>query len=91
MNKPKNQIQEVLYHLIKYGSVSYLDFPYLQGFRTRISELRRKLKMSTKKVVMKSKYGNSYVMHVHYLEDTEKAKEIYNEMFNENLKTKQKK
>lgn len=82
MNKPKNQTQEVLYHLIKYGNVSFMDFPYLQGFRTRISELKRELSMSTKKVTMKSKYGNSYVMHVHYLEDFEKAKEIYNKISN---------
>lgn len=82
MNKPKTQTQEVLYHLIKYGSVSFMDFPYLQGFRTRISELKRELNMSTKKVTMKSKYGNTYVMHVHYLEDFEKAKEIYNRISN---------
>lgn len=82
MNKPKNQTQEVLYHLIKYGNVSFMDFPYLQGFRTRISELKRELNMSTKKVTMKSKYGNTYVMHVHYLNDLEKAKEIYNRISN---------
>lgn len=82
MNKPKNQTQEVLYHLIKYGNVSFMDFPYMQGFRTRISELKRELKISTQKVTMKSKYGNSYVMHVHYLEDFEKAKKLYNKICN---------
>lgn len=37
---PKTQYQEVLLGLIQKDKVSYEDFAYLQGFRTRISELR---------------------------------------------------
>ena len=39
MNTPQTTEQEILLHLIENGSVSIFDFPYLSGFRTRISNV----------------------------------------------------
>jgi hypothetical protein len=39
MEKPKNTKAEILLTAIENGSVSIMDFPYLSGFRTRISEI----------------------------------------------------
>lgn len=39
---PKTTEQEILLHLIENGKVSIFDFPYLSGFRTRISNLKAK-------------------------------------------------
>ena len=42
MNTPKTTEQEILLHLIENDNVSIFDFPYLSGFRTRISNLKAK-------------------------------------------------
>lgn len=39
LSNPTTNKAEILYTLITNGSVSIKDFPYLSGFRTRISEL----------------------------------------------------
>ena len=37
IRKPRTNIQEVLFEMISSGEVSIMDFPYLSGFRTRVS------------------------------------------------------
>lgn len=83
---PKTSKQEVLYTLITKGRVSIMDFPYLSGFRTRVSEFscREGLKMRREKIKSYNKFGNSYTYVVHILEDTEQAIELYKKMIKEN-------
>ena len=86
MKNPKTNTQEVLNTLITQGHVSILDYPYLSGFRTRVSELQLKhgVGIRTEKNTAKNKFGNVFVYHKHYLTDLENAKKIYNEMTESN-------
>jgi hypothetical protein len=81
-NLPQNSTQDVLYTLISEGSVSIMEFPYLSGFRTRISNLKLiyGLPLRTDKKQGVNKFGRSYCYHRHYLTDKEKAIKIYNKM-----------
>lgn len=78
---PKTYTQEILLTLITCGSVSIFDFPFLAGFRTRVSELGTKhnLHLSKKAVLKHSKFGNPYLYVKHILNENNKAKavEIY--------------
>lgn len=75
---PKTNIQEVLYTIIEKGSVSLFDFPYLAGFRTRVSELkkRHKLKFVTIAHTRCNKFGNTYTYHIHSLKRTKSGRRI---------------
>lgn len=78
--QPKTNTEEILLTLINTGSVSIMEFPWLSGFRTRVSELNRvglKLVPERKKKV--NKFGNTftYVIHRLPIEEVEKAKELY--------------
>lgn len=69
LSNPKTNKAEILYTLITNGSVSIKDFPYLSGFRTRISELVndddiQMLHISSTGV---NKFGNSYTFKEHVL------------------------
>lgn len=69
LSSPKTNKAEILYTLIKNGSVSIKDFPYLSGFRTRISELAndddiQMLHISSTGI---NKFGNSYTYKEHLL------------------------
>jgi hypothetical protein len=79
---PKNNSQEVLMTLIKNGKVSIEDYPYLSGFRTRISELVREfgLVLNPKPVKTTNKFGRTIRYIEHHLEEIhiEKAISIYN-------------
>jgi len=81
---PKNNRQEVLLTLIKNGKVSIEDFPYLSGFRTRVSELILKfgLVLNTKQVKSTNKFGRTITFAEHHLEEIhiEKAITIYNKI-----------
>ena len=78
---PKTNTQELLYTLIVKGEVSIFDFPYLSGFRTRVSDLKikHKLPLTSRMFVKVNKFDNEYRYAVHYLkkEDKEKAIELY--------------
>lgn len=78
--QPKSHREEVLLHLIVNGRVSCFDFPYMSGFRTRISDLvindGLKLKTETRQAV--NKFGNSFNYAVHHLQDRDQAINIYN-------------
>jgi hypothetical protein len=80
LNQPKSHREEVLMHLIENGSVSCMDFPYMSGFRTRVSNLVNDdgLKIKTEFKQGVNKFGNSYNYAVHSLIDKIQAIEIYN-------------
>ena len=86
LQEPKSNIQEILMTLINTGSVSILEFPYLSGFRTRISELQKKhnLHLAKKSILKKNKFGNVYLYTKHILNEnnTSKAIELYKDLTN---------
>lgn len=69
--RPKNNKAEILFTLLEKGSVSIEDFPYLSGFRTRVSELVRidEIPLSHKSKVGKNKFGKSFTYREHHLPD----------------------
>ena len=82
MKPPLTNEQEVLYTLIKKGYVTFMDFSYMQGLRTRLSELRLRhgLKMETTKAQRNNKFGNTFTYHIHTLKDLEGAKKLYQKL-----------
>lgn len=81
MIKPKTNKQEILYEAIYKGNVSLVDFPYLSGFRTRVSELRKEgVNFRKEKIEKRNKFGRIIRYQKHILTDPEKAKSIYNRM-----------
>jgi hypothetical protein len=83
---PKTSEQEVLLTLILQGHVSIFDFPYLSGFRTRVSQLQTVHGLSLDRVMDKrcNKFGNTYSYAIHKLseEQKEKAVLLYNKLNN---------
>ena len=81
MTQPKTTTAEVLQTLILKGEASITDFPYLSGFRTRISNLVLIHGLKLKSEVLKgiNKYGNKITYINHILEPTERktAIELY--------------
>ena len=71
---PKTNKAEILYTLIEKGSVSIKDFPYLSGFRTRISELINddQIPLSHTTLSDTNKFGNSYYYKSHILSAQDK-------------------
>lgn len=69
LKPPKTNIQEILLTLITYGDVSIKDFPYLSGYRTRVSELENKhgLQLYTENHTGINKFGNGYTFVKHCL------------------------
>lgn len=88
---PKTSEQEVLLHLILLGSASIEDFPFLSGFRTRISQiiLNHGLFLEREWIFAFNQFGNSIKYGKHYLPESEKEKaiELYNKL---NSESKQK-
>ena len=66
---PKTSEQEVLLTLILQGHVSIFDFPYLSGFRTRVSQLQtiHGLELDRKLDTRCNKFGNTYSYAIHIL------------------------
>lgn len=81
MNKlrhPKSNKEEILLTMIKSGKVSIIDYPYMSGFRTRISEISKAIKLKTvMSEVNYNKHGNHYIYAIHSLENKEQAIEYY--------------
>lgn len=71
---PETNTQEILLHLILYGSVSVISLPYMSGFRTRISELglTHALKLNREYKTRQNKFGNTYTYVLHKLPDNQK-------------------
>lgn len=88
LKTPKTNIQEVLYTLIKKSRVSIFDFPYLSGYRTRVSELVLKHNLSLDRITSKrnNKFGNSYIYAIHRLpkQSKQNAIELYLELTKNN-------
>lgn len=84
LQPPETTIQEVLYEMISRGSASIVQFFWLCGFRSRVSDLKIKYKLPFDNVqkVGKNKWGREYDYTAHVLknENIELAKSIYNEM-----------
>lgn len=84
LSKPTNNRSEVLYTLIEFGRTSLKDFPYLAGFRTRISELclDYNLKLIHKSETGVNRFGNHYTYKLHLLPQEEKqnAIDVYNQI-----------
>lgn len=82
----KTSGQEVLLTLILQGHVSIFDFPYLSGFRTRVSQLQTVHGLSLDRVMDKrcNKFGNTYSYAIHKLPEEQKEKAIllYNKLNN---------
>lgn len=82
LEPPKNQLAEVLHGLLTRNEISERDYS-LNGFRSRLSNLRKKgLDIQSKWKDFTSKYGNPGKYKVHYLLsiDLEKAEKIYQEI-----------
>jgi len=84
---PKTSGEEVLLTLITQGHVSIFDFPYLSGFRTRVSELQTVYHLQLDRVLDKrcNKFGNTYNYAIHKLPaaSKEKAVELYLKLNNQ--------
>jgi len=84
LKPPTTNTQEVLYTLIEQGYVSIMDYSYMSGFRTRVSQLVKDHGLNLKRTMVKSynKFGNAYQYALHRLpkEEKEKAIEIYNKL-----------
>lgn len=81
---PRTNEQEVLLTLILQGHASLFDFPYLAGFRTRISELQSRHGLVLDRVTDTrcNKFGNPFTYAIHRLSSSEKDKavELYNKL-----------
>ena len=78
--QPTTNTQEILLTLINTGTVSIMEFPWLSGFRTRLSELNRKgLNLVSERRQKTNNFGNTFTYVVHKLPDSEikKAKNMY--------------
>jgi hypothetical protein len=79
--KPKTNKAEVLWELLSTGEASILQFGYLCGFRTRISELVNKhyLKLNSEPISTKNKHGNTctYINHILPITERKFAFELY--------------
>lgn len=81
LSQPKSHKAEVLYFLIMHKRVSCIDFPWMSGFRTRVSDLKIKHYFPIKTVMREgiSKYNNSYKYAEHKLDcDINEAITRYN-------------
>lgn len=78
---PKTNCEEILLHLIIYGTVSCNDFFWLSGFRTRVSNLILQHGLFLTRTMEKSvnKFGNTYTYAIHGLPENqlEKAIQLY--------------
>lgn len=82
LSTPLSWRARVLYALIEDGSTNFKAFPHLAGFRTRISELKRKfnVKLIPTVVTDVDKYGSHYYYKHHSLppEEVNNAIQVYN-------------
>lgn len=78
LNRPKTNIQEVLFELITKGNASIETFGYMCGFRTRISNLKRlyNLPLLSISCTEKNKFGNTYTYYIHFLKDIDRKAAI---------------
>ena len=82
LENPKTNTQEILLTLIQKGKVSIMDYSYMSGFRTRLSEIKNefKLELETVHKAGKNKFGHPYSYAEHILVDKNKAVELYKKL-----------
>jgi len=84
LQPPNSSLQEVLFCLITKGSASIVDFRFLSGFRTRISNLSldHGLKMDNEDAEGENKFGRKfrYVIHKLPFSEMENAVNIYKKL-----------
>lgn len=73
LSNPVNTTAEVLSELIKKGSVSIIEFSWMEGFRTRVSELclKHSIPLSKTNETGTNKHGNTFHYKRHSLPVTE--------------------
>ena len=81
---PKTNEQEVLLTLILQGHTSFFDFNWMQGYRTRVSQLQSKYGLSLDRTTdtRHNKFGNIYTYAIYRLPESqkEKAVELYTKL-----------
>ncbi len=77
----KNQTAVILYRLIRDNYISEQEFGY-NGYRARISELRQRIPIESKKVNYINEFGHPSYYHQHSLTKENKtfAKELYKQI-----------
>lgn len=77
----KNQTAVILYRLIRDNYISEQEFGY-NGYRARISELRQRIPIESKKVNYVNEFGHSSYYNQHSItkENKKLAKELYKEI-----------
>lgn len=84
LSQPKNNTAEVLLKLITKGSVSMKDFSWMEGFRTRVSEINLKHNIPLLKTTEtdENKHGHPIRFIKHSLPDDQVdfATEVYNKI-----------
>lgn len=84
LEKPLNNLADVLFELLNNGSASIKEFDYMAGFRTRVSELvlDHLIPLSSITETDTNKHGNPYHYKRHFLAPEMKdfAKGIYIEI-----------
>lgn len=82
LSEPLNWKAKVLYTLIKKGNTDLKDFPFLAGFRTRISEFRlqHNVKLISVDIPDLGFFGRRSDYKRHYLppEEVNNAIQVYN-------------
>jgi len=76
---PNSDKATVLHYMIQTGSSSMRIFSWMEGYRTRISELRREYKilMNDKREKTTNRYGRKIHYYEHNLVDRKHAIEVY--------------
>lgn len=74
--KPTNDKAEVLLHAIRKGYVDCIVFSWMEGFRTRLSNLRldNKVKFTPERITKKNRHGRVISFKRHWLK-TQAAKD----------------
>ena len=82
MKSPTNNLQEVLLTIIENGEVSIMDFPYLSGFRTRVSELvcEHGIAICSEQRQGVNKFGRTFTYAVHSALMPEQAIKLYEKL-----------
>ena len=84
LSQPKNNTAEVLFNLIIKGSVSMKDFAWMEGFRTRVSEINLKHNITLLKTseTAENKYGHPirFIRHTLPEDQLEFATSVYNQI-----------
>jgi hypothetical protein len=73
LQEPIDNIEEVINTILTQGNVSIKDFPYLSGFRARISDIRDLLEDKDAELISTpsqsvNKFGRTYTYMVHHIQ-----------------------